>query len=344
MEKHGREHTANIATFGRLQTKAVIKDVAKAMGIAFEEVNSFTKILPSGPGANISIKDIVENPEYSEFVNKYPKLFEYAEKLEGSPRHVSQHAAGMVVSPPEYPLWSLIPLQKGKEVIEGVEAGYLTQLEKGPVEQLGLVKFDILGLKNLTELNEQFQLVKKIYGVDINFDNIPFNDEKTWDLICKGQTLGVFQFASQLAINVITKLKPRNIEELAAANAFIRPGASGLEEYIEAKKDPSKRRKLHPKLDPILESTYGSIVYQEQIMGLIAEVMGIDFGEADQYRRLLEKAGKPENAEKVAKWKEEFIRLGLENGFEKELIDLLVDLIIENSGYGFNKSHTISVA
>lgn len=138
MEKHGREHTANIATFGRLQTKAVIKDVAKAMAIPFEEVNAFTKLLPSGPGASIHVHEIKDNPEFSFFVNKYPDLFEYAAKLEGSPRHVSQHAAGMVVSPPEHPLWSLIPIQKGKEVIEGVEAGYLTQLEKGAVEELGL--------------------------------------------------------------------------------------------------------------------------------------------------------------------------------------------------------------
>lgn len=138
MERFGREHVANIATFGRLQTKAVIKDVAKVLGIPFEEVNSFTKLLPSGPGANIHISDIYNIPECKYFVDKYPDLFEYASKLEGSPRHVSQHAAGMVVSPPEHPIWSLIPIQLGKEVIEGVEAGYLTQLEKTPVEELGL--------------------------------------------------------------------------------------------------------------------------------------------------------------------------------------------------------------
>ena len=343
MERFGQEYTANIATFGRLQTKAVIKDVAKAMGIPFEEVNAFTKLLPSGPGASISVEEVVEMPETQYFVNKYPQLFKYAANLEGSPRHVSQHAAGMVVSPPEHPIWTLIPIQKGKEVVDGV-AGYLTQLEKGAVEQLGLVKFDLLGLKNITELYEQFEMVKEIYGVDLNFNNIPLDDKKTWDLISSGHTLGVFQFASQLAVNVVTKIKPRNIEELSAANAFIRPGASGLEEYIAAKLDPNKRRKLHPNLDPILESTYGAIVYQEQIMGLIAEVQGIDFGEADQYRRLLEKAHKPENVEKVAKWKEEFIENGLKRGYDKKLIDLLVELIIENSGYGFNKSHMISVA
>lgn len=138
IERFGREHVANIATFGRLQTKAVIKDVAKALAIPFDEVNAFTKLLPSGPGANIHISDIYNIPECKYFVDKYPDLFEYAEKLEGSPRHVSQHAAGMVVTPPQHPIWSLIPIQKGKEVVEGVEAGYLTQLEKGPVEELGL--------------------------------------------------------------------------------------------------------------------------------------------------------------------------------------------------------------
>ncbi|MNB98490.1 DNA polymerase III subunit alpha [compost metagenome] len=138
MERFGKEHVANIATFGRLQTKAVIKDVGKVMGIPYEDVNNFTKLLPSGPGANIHISDIYHIPECKPFVDKYPDLFQLAGKLEGSPRHVGQHAAGMVVSPPEYPIWSLIPIQRGKEVIEGVEAGYLTQLEKGPVEDLGL--------------------------------------------------------------------------------------------------------------------------------------------------------------------------------------------------------------
>lgn len=137
-EKYGKEHVANIATFGRLQTKAVIKDTAKVMGIPFEEVNNFTRILPSGPANSLHVSEIVEKDEYRDFVKKYPALFEYASKLEGSPRHVSQHAAGMVVSPPEHPIWSLIPIQKGKEVVEGIEAGYLTQLEKEPVEKLGL--------------------------------------------------------------------------------------------------------------------------------------------------------------------------------------------------------------
>lgn len=137
MERFGHEHTANIATFGRLQTKAVIKDVGKAMGIPYEDVNAFTKLLPSGPGASIHVDEVIDMPEARDFTRKYPKLFEYAAKLESSPRHVSQHAAGMVVSPPEHPIWSLIPIQKGKEVADGV-AGYLTQLEKTPVEQLGL--------------------------------------------------------------------------------------------------------------------------------------------------------------------------------------------------------------
>lgn len=183
-------------------------------------------------------------------------------------------------------------------------------------------------------------MVKKIYGVDLTFNNIPLDDQKTWNLIGNGQTLGVFQFASQLAISVVTKIKPQNIEELSAANAFIRPGASGLDEYNIAKKDPSKRIKLHPNLDTTLEPTYGSIVYQEQIMSLIASVQGIDFGEADEYRRMLEKAGKW--PDKVAAWKKEFIAAGLSNGYDKKLIDLLVQLIIDNSGYGFNKSHAVS--
>jgi DNA-directed DNA polymerase III PolC len=339
IEKYGTEHTANIATFGRLQTKAVIKDVAKALAIEFDEVNNFTKLLPSGPGASIHIEDIYNMPECQSFVQKYPKLFEYAAKLEGSPRHVSQHAAGIVVSPPDHPIWSLIPIQKAKKEMDGITS-YLTQLEKGPVEELGLVKMDILGLKNITELHEQFKLVKKLYGNNLNFNNIPLDDKKTWDLIGNGHTLGVFQFASNLAISALHKIKPQNIEELSAANAFIRPGASGLEEYMMAKTDARKRRKLHQELDSILEATYGAIVYQEQIMGLIAVVMGIDFGEADIYRRMLEKAGK--FPQELADWKIKFTEMGLARGYNQKLIDLLVNLIIENSGYGFNKSHAVA--
>lgn len=159
-------------------------------------------------------------------------------------------------------------------------------------------------------------------------------------MIGNGHTLGVFQFASNLAISVVTKIKPQNIEELSAANAFIRPGASGLEEYMAAKANAAKRRKLHQDLDPILEVTYGAIVYQEQIMGLIATVMDIDFGEADVYRRYLEKPAK--FVQEVGEWKENFIKLGLAKGYSQKLMDLLVNLIIENSGYGFNKSHAIA--
>jgi len=202
------------------------------------------------------------------------------------------------------------------------------------------VKFDILGLKNITELKEQFDLVKEIYGVDINFNNIPTDDQKTWDIIGQGHTMGVFQFSSNLAVSVVTKIKPRSIEELSAANSFIRPGSSGLEEYLAAKIDKSKIRKIHPDIDPILEVTYGAIVYQEQIMSIIATVMDIDFGEADIYRRWLEKPEK--NAENVAKWKQDFIRIGLEKGYSQKLVDMIVQLIIDNSGYGFNKSHSIA--
>ncbi|MNJ90410.1 DNA polymerase III subunit alpha [compost metagenome] len=195
-------------------------------------------------------------------------------------------------------------------------------------------------MKNITELQEQFEIIKKIYGDDVNFNNIPLDDQKTWDLIGQGHTLGVFQFASNLAISVVTKVKPKNIEELSAANAFIRPGSSGLEEYLVAKEYPAKRRKMHPDLDKTLDATYGSIVYQEQIMGLIAEVMDIDFGEADVYRRYLEKPSK--FAKEVAEWKIKFIDLGLAKGYSQKLVDLLVNLIIENCGYGFNKSHAVA--
>lgn len=182
-------------------------------------------------------------------------------------------------------------------------------------------------------------MVKELYGVELNFNNIPIDDKKAWDLISSASTLGIFQFSSRLAISVLEKVRPTNIEELAAANSFIRPGVIGLDEYVETKQNPQKVRKLHPKIDPIFEKTYGAMVFQEQLMQLVGVVMGIDFGSADIYRRMLEKPSKFVN--EVAQWKEEFVQKGIENGFGEKLSTYLIDFILNSAGYSFNKSHAV---
>lgn len=200
----------------------------------------------------------------------------------------------------------------------------------------------ILKLKNVTEIDEMLKEINSTYNKNLTDEDIPLDDEKTWKLIGRGDTLGVFQFASPLGINVLKQIKPKNLEELSAANAFIRPGASGLEEYLIAKEDESKVIKLDPRLDQYLKSTYGSIVYQEQIMYMISELMGISFGEADLYRRALEKPNKPKNKKYVEKFNNEVVKTASLRGFDPEVATTVKNLILDNIGYGFNKSHSIA--
>ena len=205
-----------------------------------------------------------------------------------------------------------------------------------------LVKLDILKLSNLDTLFAQLDIIKNEYNEKIELKDIPFDDEKTWNLICDCDTMGIFQMESEIGKGIIKQIQPRNIEELSAVNAFVRPGTSGLEEYCIAKKDNSKIPKFHPKLDKILAPTYGGIVYQEQIMSLISEMMNISFGKADIYRRALEKPNKKGNVELVEDFIKNGVKKAVENGITKEAAEKIQKLIVDNAGYLFNKSHSIT--
>lgn len=185
-------------------------------------------------------------------------------------------------------------------------------------------------------MDEEVKEINKVYNTNMTLEDIPLDDKKTWDAFCNFNTQGVFQFSSNVAQPVLLKIKPRNIEELAAANAFIRPGASGLDWYIEGKDNKDKIKKFDPRLDEILAPTYGAIVFQEQIMGLISKLMGISFGKADIYRRALEKMHKPKNKKIVEEFNNNVIDKAVELGYSKEVAEEIRKLIIENSGYGFN--------
>lgn len=204
------------------------------------------------------------------------------------------------------------------------------------------VKLDILKLKNVTDIREQLELIEKHYGVKIKEEDIPLDDQKTWDLISAGNTLGVFQFASNVAIPILRKMKPQNMEELAAANSLIRPGTSGLDEYCAAKNDPSKIKIFgDERIDRHLNKTYGAIVFQEQIMFLISELMGITFGQADLYRRALEKPHKDKKGY-VKNFNENVVEIAKKRGFDPKVTEAVRQAIIDNSGYAFNKSHAVA--
>lgn len=250
-DKYGKNHCCNIITFQRLQAKAVIKDLARALEVDFKEVNNFTATI----GKKAHIKDLIDNPQYKWFFDKYPIIKKHAMKLEGLPKSTSQHPAGIGIVPQD--ITDLTPVIKAKENSGGKEA-YLSQFEKDQCENIGIVKFDILKLKTMSDIREMVKMVNQLYNLDLTEDKIPLDDKKTWNMISRGDTLGVFQFESPVGINAVKKIKPQNMEELSAANAFIRPGSSGLEDYLKGKNNPELTKKLDPRLDKYLKNTFGA--------------------------------------------------------------------------------------
>lgn len=208
-------------------------------------------------------------------------------------------------------------------------------------EMAGLVKLDILKLKNVTELDKEVTEINELYNKNMTLEDIPLDDKKTWEAFKTCNTKGVFQFSSPVALPVLRKMQCSNMEELAAANSFIRPGTGGLDDYVRGKKDPTTIKKWDERIDYWLRPTYGAIVFQEQIMGLISELMGISFGQADIYRRALEKMHKPANKAKVEYFNNNVVNIAIKRGFTKEAAEFVRKMIIDNSGYAFNKSHAV---
>ena len=267
-EKYGSENCCNIITFGLMKAKMVIKDVAKALDIPFNEVNDFTKYLPSGPGAEISIDEILTNDKYKNlpFVKKYPEVFKFAKKLENTPRHASQHAAGIAVTPK--PVHEIAPVYYGKDVPmpDGTTfKGNRSQLTKEQAENCGIIKLDILKLKNVTELDEECKEISKRYmnGKKFELEDIPLDDKAVWTAFKTFNTKGVFQFSSPIAKPVLLSMQCDNIEELSAATSLIRPGTGGLDQYVEGKKNPKAIRKIDSRLAEPLKVTFGAIIFQE---------------------------------------------------------------------------------
>ena len=350
IDKYGREYVANVCTFSRLQTKVVIKDIAKVLGIPYEEVNAFTKNIPDRNEHGELLNGIAElkelnDPKIQEFIHKYPKLIKYAEILEGSPRHASQHPAGIAVSP--IPITDLIPVMQGKPTSEDAEPGYLSQFEKDNFEQSGLVKIDILKLNATSQVDAMLKLIKQYYpeqantlfkGKEINSENIPLDDFKTYELLRNLDVAGIFQMDNaNISIPVLRKVQPTNIDELSAITSLIRPGSSGLDEYCQVKSGKKEQIKIDPRIDKILKPTYGAILYQETIMSLISTILGISFGQADIYRRAIEKPKK--FPEKYQEFQDNFVSEGIKNGFTPKVIQYVQQAIIDNSGYSFNQSH-----
>ena len=334
-EKYGRDHVAQIITFGTLAAKAVIRDVGRVLGIPYAKVDRIAKLLPE---MTRSLKAAAETvaPLQAEIASD-PQIQEMVEvgcRLEGLTRHASLHAAGVVIAP--RPIAELVPLYKtSKDEI-------VTQWDKDVIEDLGLLKMDFLGLRTLTVIDDTLRLLRH-QGIELDLDRVPLDDEEVYRLFSEGRTNGIFQFESGGMKDLLRRARPSRFEDLAAFNALYRPGALSVgmvEDFIQRKLGKRKVKYVLPEVRPILEETLGVIVYQEQVMQIAVEVAGFTMGQADVLRKAMGK----KSPEVMAEQKQLFIDGAAERGVAAAKARQLWEYIEPFAGYGFNKSHSVAYA
>ena len=338
VEKYGRVNVAQIITFGKLLAKGVIRDVARVLDMPYSKADAMAKLIPDELG--IDLKGSYEKePKIKELLESDPqakRTWEYALALEGLNRNAGTHAAGVVIS--NEPLWEKTPLFKPT----GLDT-LATQYSGKYVEDVDLIKFDFLGLKTLTVIEEALQLVERRYGKRINFVEENIEDPEVYQYISKGDTLGLFQIESSGMQDLAKKLKPNGFEDVIAMLALYRPGPmeSGmLDDFVERKHGRQKITYAFPELEEILKPTYGVIVYQEQVMQIVQTIGGFSLGGADLVRRAMGKKIK----EEMDKLQGEFADGAVKKGFDRQKAFDLFDLIVKFAGYGFNKSHSAAYA
>ncbi len=336
-EKYGREQVAQIITFGSLAARAAIKDVGRALDMTFGEVDRVTKLVPNQ--LNIKLKDaIAQEPGFDDAARKDPRVKEVLDvslRIEGMARNAGMHAAGVVISP--VPLRELVPLYKtNKDEI-------VTQYDMSGLEKLALLKMDFLGLTTLDIVYDALEMIEARTGRRISIDDLPLDDEKTYQIFSRGFTSGVFQFESSGMRDILRKYQPARIEDLCALNALYRPGpiqGGVVDDFIDRKQGRKQVVYDFPVLREILEETYGIMVYQEQVMQVANRLAGYSLGEADLLRRAMGK----KNAAEMAKQRERFLNGARERGFHEKKAAKTFDLMEQFAGYGFNKSHSMAYA
>ena len=342
--KYGDDHVAQIITFGTLAAKEAIRDVGRALDVSYSKVDSISKKVPFAVGMTIN-RALEENPElkdlYEEDAEAH-RIIDIALKLEGLPRHASTHAAGVVIT--KDPVDTYVPLYKGDQIVS-------CQYTMTILEELGLLKMDFLGLRTLTVINDAEKMVLNNKGIKVDYGNM--DDENVYELFKDGDTSGIFQFESAGITNVMRELKPDRLEDLIAGVSLYRPGPMDqIPRYIEAKNNPLKITYTHPKLEPILNVTYGCMVYQEQVMQIVRDLAGYSLGRADLVRRAMSK----KKLDVMAKERQNFI-YGIEdeqgnvlvpgcirNGVDEKSANKIYDEMAEFAKYAFNKSHAACYA
>ena len=341
VKKYGDDHVSQIITFGTLAARASIKDVGRALAMPYAEVDKVSKMIPFELGITIG-KAIKMNPElknYYEEDERIKYLVDMSRKLEGLPRHSSTHAAGVVIC--KEPVVNYVPLSTN-------DGAVTTQYSMTTLEELGLLKMDFLGLRTLTVIQDTVKEIKRIYGIDIDVDNLPDNDLKVYDLISKGKTEGLFQLESAGMKSFMKELAPSRLEDLIAGISLYRPGPMDfIPKYVKGKNTANAIQYTHSSLEPILNNTYGCIVYQEQVMQIVRDLAGYSLGRSDILRRAMSK----KKASVMAEERKNFVYgIGedvpgcVKNGIPAEIAEKIFDEMTDFAKYAFNKSHAACYA
>ncbi|SHN05906.1 DNA polymerase III subunit alpha [Gracilibacillus kekensis] len=333
VDKYGSDHVAQIVTFGTFAARSLLRELFKTLEISDNDAAYILKSLPKDSTSTIAAM-LKQTPELTEYVKQSDQLkhlFKIANRLEGLPRHISTHAAGVIIS--DEVLSNHVATMPSQNNIK------LTQYAMNDLATVGLLKMDFLGLRNLTLIEKIVKQIKYQQNTDIDLDKIPFDDAKTYQLLQRAETNGVFQLESQGMQKVLRELKPTNFEDIVAVNALYRPGPMEfIPSYIERKHHRKKVEYLHLDLEDILAKTYGVLVYQEQIMQIVNKMAGFSYGEADILRRAVSKKDKGSLLEN----KQKFLNGCRKNGYIKEVAEEVFDWIVRFSNYGFNRSHAVA--
>ena len=336
VQKYGRENVCQIITFGTMGARSVIRDVSRVLGIPLPDADRIAKLIPEGPGVTLesAFEDV---PEFRKLLNdpdeRIRNLLRYAKVLEGSARHTGVHAAGVIIAPGNVSNYVPVSISRGKG---GADDVLMTQYDGKWVESFGLLKMDFLGLKTLSVINDTVELIDELRGIEVDLDTIPMDDALTFELFQKADTIGIFQFESSGMREWLHKLQPTTMDDLIAMNALYRPGPmDNIPGYIARKHGEEEVSYPHEMLEPILKSTYGIPVYQEQVMQMAQVMAGYTLGGADILRRAMGKKIKSE----MVKQRSIFVAGASENGVDETTANKVFDLMAKFAGYGFNKSH-----
>jgi len=348
VRKYGEDRVAQIITFGTMAARAAVRDVGRALAIPYNEVDKVAKMIPMVPGRHITIENAIEtNPELRNLYNQdnaIKEMLDMAMSLEGMPRHASTHAAGVVIS--SRPITDIVPLYRNEDLIS-------TQFPMNTLEELGLVKMDFLGLRTITVIRDTLDLIRTHRGTEIDIDNIDYEDQAVYEMISRGETAGVFQLESQGMTQFFRDLQPTSMEDIIAGISLYRPGPMDqIPRYIRNKRNPELVSYPTEKLKPILDVTYGCMIYQEQVMRVCRDLAGYSLGRSDLVRRAMSKKKKDVmDAERMnfvyGSTDQDgniLIPGAVRNGVDEKTAHMIFDEMMDFASYAFNKSHAAAYA